>query len=142
ALAAADSVLITEETHRLVAGRFIVEAKGAPPLKGVQTPIEVYRVVQPSSVRSRLHTAGPRGLTPFVGREAERRLLAERWALARAGEGQVVLITGEAGVGGAGLGGRVKGGLGGGAHTWGGGGGSPDHPPTPLSPPPEARREA
>ncbi len=69
ALAEPDSVLITDATHRLVAGRFIVEAKGAPPLKGVQTRVAVYRVVQASGVRSRLEASGSRGLTPFVGRE-------------------------------------------------------------------------
>jgi class 3 adenylate cyclase len=99
ALADPDAVLITEATHRLVAGKFIVEAKGAPPLKGVRQPVGVFRVVEPSGLQSRLAAAGPRGLTPFVGREAERRLLGERWAQARAGDGQLVLITGEAGIG-------------------------------------------
>ena len=56
ALAEPDTVLLTEATHRLVAGRVIVEAQGAPALKGVQTPVAVYRVVQMSGVRSRLDT--------------------------------------------------------------------------------------
>src|SRR3989442_207553 len=132
ALADPDAVLITEATHRLVAGRFIVEAKGAPPLKGVRTPVAVYRVVQLSGVRSRLHAVGPRGLTPFVGREAERRLLAERWAQARAGEGQVVLITGEAGIGKSRLVQRFKEDLGGEPHTWIECVGSPYHQHTPF----------
>src|SRR5216110_601725 len=88
-----------ETTHRLVAGRFIVEAKGAPALKGVRTPVAVYRVVQASGVRSRLAAAAARGLTPFVGREHERRLLRERFEQAREGKGQVVMIVGEPGIG-------------------------------------------
>src|SRR5206468_8449730 len=65
-MAEPDTVLITEATHRLVSGRFIVEAKGAPPLKGVRQPVAVFRVLQASGVRSRLAAAGARGLTPFV----------------------------------------------------------------------------
>ena len=61
ALADPDAVLITEATHRLVSGRFIVEAKGAPPLKGVRQAVPVFRVVQAGGVRSRLAAAGPRG---------------------------------------------------------------------------------
>ena len=93
-----DTALITEATHRLVAGRFIVEAKGAPPLKGVRTPVEVYRVVQPSGVRSRLAVAAGR-LTRFVGREVELATLIDRWARAQDGEGQTVVVLGEAGIG-------------------------------------------
>src|SRR5439155_17360011 len=132
ALADPDAVLITEATHRLVSGRFIVEAKGAPPLKGVRLPVAVFRVVQASGVRSRLAAAGPRGLTPFVGREGERRLLAERWAQARGGEGQVVLITGEAGIGKSRLVQRFKEDLGGEPHTWLECAGSPYHQHTPF----------
>jgi class 3 adenylate cyclase/predicted ATPase len=132
ALAEPDSALITEATHRLVAGRFIVEAKGAPPLKGARTPIEVYRVVRPSGVRSGVHATEPRGLTPFVGREAERRLLAERWKQACGGEGQVVLLTGEAGVGKSRLVQRFKEDLGGEPHTWIECGASPYHQHTPF----------
>jgi tetratricopeptide (TPR) repeat protein len=84
------SVLITAATHRLIAGLFVVEEHGARTLKGVRQPIVLYRVVQPSGVRGR---------TPFVGRALERRLLVERWERARDGEGQVVLVTGEAGIG-------------------------------------------
>jgi len=132
ALADPDAVLITEATHRLVSGRFIVEAKGAPPLKGVRQPVAVFRVVQASGVRSRLDAAGPRGLTPFVGREGERRLLGERWAQARAGEGQVVLITGEAGIGKSRLVQRFKEDLGGEPHTWLECAGSPYHQHSPF----------
>src|SRR5207245_10431036 len=132
ALGAPCAVLIPAATHGRVSGRFIVEAKGAPPLKGVRLPVAVFRVVQASGVRSRLAAAGPRGLTPFVGREGERRLLAERWAQARGGEGQVVLITGEAGIGKSRLVQRFKEELGGEPHTWLECAGSPYHQHTPF----------
>jgi class 3 adenylate cyclase/tetratricopeptide (TPR) repeat protein len=131
-LAEPDTVFVTEATHRLVSGRFVVEAKGAPPLKGVRASIAVYRVVQPSVVRSRFEAASLLGLTPFVGREAERRLLAERWAQARAGEGQVVLIAGEAGIGKSRLVRTFKETLAGEPHTWIECSGSPYHQNTPF----------
>src|SRR3989441_3840290 len=97
--AAPDTVVITADTHRLVAGLFVVEECGPRTLRGVPEPMALYRVVQPSGVRSRFHARVTRGLTPFVGREHERQLLSERWQRAREGEGQVVLITGEPGIG-------------------------------------------
>src|SRR5207245_4657095 len=98
-LAAPDTLAITADTHRLVAGLFVVEECGARTLRGVPEPVALYRVVQPSGVRSRFHARVTRGLTPFVGREHERLLLSERWQRARESEGQVVLITGEPGIG-------------------------------------------
>ncbi len=94
--AAPNTVLITAATHRLVSGLFVVEESGAQQLKGLPSPIELYRVVRPAGVRSRL---GMRGLTSFVGREEELRLLLRRWERAREGEGQTALIVGEAGIG-------------------------------------------
>src|SRR5262245_1617190 len=98
-LAAANTVLIGPETHRQVAGLFVVEEHGTHTLQGVPEPIALYRVVQPTGVRSRFQLRVARGLTPFVGREHERRLLSERWQRTREGDGQVVLIIGEAGIG-------------------------------------------
>jgi class 3 adenylate cyclase/tetratricopeptide (TPR) repeat protein len=99
-VAAPDTVAITQDTHQLVSGMFVVEALGTPALKGVQRPVQLYRVVQPSGVRGRLEaTAAARGLTPFVGREDELRLLMNRWEQVQAAEGQVALIIGEAGIG-------------------------------------------
>ena len=74
--AAPDTVLITSATHRLLSGLFIVEESGAQQLKGVSSPIELYRVLRPTGVRSRI---AARGLTPFIGREEELRLLLSRW---------------------------------------------------------------
>ena len=93
-----DTVLITAATQRLVTGMFVVEDRGAQVLKGVREPVALYRVVQSSGVRSRLAVAAGR-LTPFVGREVELATLVERWELAADGEGQNVVVLGEAGVG-------------------------------------------
>ena len=93
-------VVITDTVHRLVSGLFVVEDRGAQALKGIERPVQLYRVVQPSGVRGRFEaTAAMRGLTRFVGREDELRLLMNRWERALEGEAQVALIIGEAGIG-------------------------------------------
>jgi class 3 adenylate cyclase len=100
ALAAPGTVLITAATHRLVSGLFVVEDRGTQALKASERPLKVYRVIQPSGVRGRLEAAAAtRGLTLFVGREEELRLLLNRWERVLDGEGQVALIMGEAGIG-------------------------------------------
>ena len=93
-----DTVVITAATQRLVAGMFVVEDRGPQALKGVREPVTLYRVVQPSGVRSRLDVAAGR-LTRFVGREVELATLVDRWERAQDGEGQNVVVLGEAGVG-------------------------------------------
>src|SRR5262245_21498917 len=93
-----DTVMITAATQRLVAGLFVVEDRGPQMLKGVREPVTLYRVVQPSGVRSRLAVAAGR-LTRFVGREIELATLVDRWERAQDGEGQNVVVLGEAGVG-------------------------------------------
>jgi tetratricopeptide (TPR) repeat protein len=97
AAAAPGTVLLTASTHRLVSGLFVVEERGAQELKGVANRVELYRVLRPTGVRGRL--AAARGLTPFVGREEELRLLLNRWERAHEGDGQLVLVVGEAGIG-------------------------------------------
>src|SRR6266851_2395946 len=114
-----DTVMITDAMHQLVSGLFIVEDRGAHPLKGVEQPLHLYRVIQPSGVRGRLEAAAAsRGLTPFVGREDELRLLANRWERALEGEGQVALIIGEAGIGKSRLVQRFHEQMKGTPHTW------------------------
>jgi class 3 adenylate cyclase/tetratricopeptide (TPR) repeat protein len=94
------TVMITDATHRLASGLFVVEDCGAQSLKGLSRPVQLYRVIRPSGVRGRITAAAAsHGLTPFVGREDELRLLTSRWERVRSGEGQVVLIIGEAGIG-------------------------------------------
>jgi class 3 adenylate cyclase/tetratricopeptide (TPR) repeat protein len=95
--AAPDTVQITSATYRLLSGLFLIEERGAQELKGITNPVELYRVLHPSGVRGRLATV--RGLTPFVGREEELRLLLSRWERVRDGAGQLVLVAGEAGIG-------------------------------------------
>ena len=94
------TILITAATHRLVSGLFVVEQRGAQSLRGIAQPFDLYRVIRPSGMRGRLAgVAAVRGMTPFIGREEELRLLMNRWERAREGEGQVVTIVGEAGIG-------------------------------------------
>ena len=90
------SVLITVNVQRQVAGLFVAEERGVRELKGVSQPVQLFRIVRASGGGRR---GGARTLTPFVGREEELALLARRWARARAGEGQLVLIVGEPGLG-------------------------------------------
>src|SRR5262249_7806673 len=68
-------------------------------LRGVATPVPVYRILGESGVQTRLDAVAPTRLTPLVGREEETALLQRRWEQAKAGQGQVVLISGEAGIG-------------------------------------------
>ena len=93
-----DSVFISAAVHQLVPGLFVVEDRGPQALKGVREPVTLYRVVQPSGVRSRLNASAGR-FTPFVGRETELARLVERWERVQDGVGQTVLIQSEAGVG-------------------------------------------
>ncbi len=98
-LAEPNTLVISAATYRLVQGYFACQEFGAQALRGVSQPIAVYRVLQVSGAQSRLDIASTRGLTPLVGRESEVTLLLERWAQVKAGHGQVVLLTGDAGIG-------------------------------------------
>jgi len=99
AAAEPDTVVITAAVNELVAGLFEVEDRGAHALKGIELPIQLYRALQSSAVRRRARHGGARALTPFVGREDELRLLLSRWERTREGEGQLVLVAGEPGIG-------------------------------------------
>src|SRR4030095_15858566 len=98
-LAAPDALLISAATHHLVQGYFACQNLGTHTLRGVATPMHVYRVVQASTAQSRLDVMDATSLTPLVGRDAELALLVERWAQSQDGVGQVVLLSGEAGIG-------------------------------------------
>jgi len=93
------AILLAPDTLALAEGFVHVTSRGPVPVKGLAAPIEIFELASASPVRSRLHAAAARGLTRFVGRDAELELL--RQALGRAGEGhgQVVAIVGEPGVG-------------------------------------------
>jgi class 3 adenylate cyclase len=98
-LAAPSTVAISEATSRLVQGYFECQDLGAQTLRGVAEPVHVYRVLQDSGAKGRLDVAATRGLTPLVGRESEVTLLLERWEQVKAGHGQMILLTGDAGIG-------------------------------------------
>jgi TOMM system kinase/cyclase fusion protein len=98
-IAAPNTVVISAITLQLLGGFFACQSLGTPVLKGVAQPLEVYQVRYESTARTRLEAARSTGLTPLVGREAEVALLLERWAQVKDGLGQVVLLSGEAGIG-------------------------------------------
>ena len=96
ALAEPDSVVVTGRVQRQVAGLFVAEERGSHQLKGVPEPVTLYRVVRASGGGRR---AGQRHLTPLVGRDEEIAMLLRRWERAHQGDGQLVLIVGEPGLG-------------------------------------------
>src|SRR5262249_29995491 len=93
------TTLLTADTLRLAEGYVEVRPLGTMPVKGLPTPVEAYELTGAGSRRSRLSAAAARGLTRFVGRDAELEQLREVLARAAQGHGQVVAIVGEAGVG-------------------------------------------
>jgi class 3 adenylate cyclase/tetratricopeptide (TPR) repeat protein len=93
------TILITGSTFALAEGFVDVAPLGPTPVKGLDSPIEVYEVKAASAVRSRLRATATRGLTRFVGRDVEIELLHRSLERARAGHGQVVAVVGEPGVG-------------------------------------------
>ena len=97
--AAPDEVVISAATQRLVVGLFETQDRGQHALKGISTPQVLSRVTAESLVQNRFAVAVQSGLTPFVGREQELSLLQERWTQVQAGNGQVVLVSGEPGIG-------------------------------------------
>ena len=98
-IAAPDTLVISAATFQLLGGFFACQPLGTPLLKGFAQPLAVYQVLYESMARSRLEAVGSTGLIPLVGRESEVRLLRERWAQVKEGVGQVVLLSGEAGIG-------------------------------------------
>ncbi len=99
ALAEPGSTYVTEDTFKLTEGLFRFEGLGEKEIKGKEKPIRIYRVIAPSTSRTRFDVSAERGLTPFVGRERERELLLDAFERARAGRGQAVSIISEAGMG-------------------------------------------
>jgi class 3 adenylate cyclase len=98
-LAEPDTVMISAASYRLVEGFFACQGLGAHTLKSISRPVPVYRVLGERAAQGRLDVAATRGFTPLVGREQEVGLLLERWALIKDGLGQVVVLSGEAGIG-------------------------------------------
>jgi class 3 adenylate cyclase/predicted ATPase len=99
AIAEPNSVVIAESTRKLLGNLFELEDLGAQSLKGIAGPVRVWAALRPSSVASRFEALHAGGLTELVGREEELGLLLRRWAKAKTREGQVLLLSGEAGIG-------------------------------------------
>ena len=93
------SALLTADTLRLAEGYVQVRPLGPVPVRGLAEPVEVFELVGAGTARTRLQVAAARGLTRFVGRDAELEQLRQALERARAGQGQVVALVGEAGVG-------------------------------------------
>jgi class 3 adenylate cyclase/tetratricopeptide (TPR) repeat protein len=98
-LAEPGSTYVTEATFRLTEGLFRFEAMGKKEIKGRKEPTKVYRVIAPSTSRTRFDVSTERGLTPFVGRERELELLLDGFERSKAGMGQAISIIADAGLG-------------------------------------------
>jgi class 3 adenylate cyclase len=99
ALAEPDAVVIAASTRRLVGNLFEYRDLGAVELKGIAAPVPVWQVLRPSIVASRFEALRGSALTRLVGRDEEIELLLRRWVRAKEGDGQIVLISGEPGIG-------------------------------------------
>jgi class 3 adenylate cyclase/predicted ATPase len=98
-LAEPDAVVIAASTRRLIGDLFEYRDLGAVEVKGIAAPVSASQVLRPSLVASRFEALRGVALTPLIGREEEIDLLLRRWARAKAGDGQVVLVSGEPGIG-------------------------------------------
>lgn len=97
-IAAPNTVVISEATKRLSDGRFELRALGPQSVKGIKDPVSAHQALSVRS-ESRFEVVASRGLTPLIGRESELGLLKQRWTQVVSGEGQVVLLSGEPGIG-------------------------------------------
>ncbi len=98
-IAGPGKVAIAESTHRLVAELFEFEDLGVPDLKGISSPTRVYSAIRIRPVTNRFEALHPDGVTPLVGRAEELEIAMRRWARAKDGKGQAVLLAGEPGIG-------------------------------------------
>ena len=97
--AAPNSIVIEPSTQKLLQGRYELESLGAHPMKGFTEPIEIWQVLGEQNVDGREKAVESKFAVPMVGRDEEMNLLASRWQRVKSGEGQVVLLSGEAGIG-------------------------------------------
>ncbi len=98
-IAEPDGVVVAEGTRKLLGNLFDFEDLGTKVLKGIEEPVRAWAALRPSSVANHFEALHSTGLTALVGRQEECELLSRRWATAKSGEGQVVLLCGEAGIG-------------------------------------------
>ena len=99
ALAEPDAVVIAGSTRRLTGDLFEYQDLGEIELKGIPGPVSAWQALRPSVVVSRFEALRGATLSPLLGRDEEIELLLRRWARAKAGDGQVVMISGEPGIG-------------------------------------------
>jgi class 3 adenylate cyclase len=99
ALAEPDAVVIAAGTRRLVGGLFEYRDLGIVDVKGIAGPVSAWQALRPSAFESRFEALRGSALRPLIGRDEELDLLLRRWARAKAGDGQVVFISGEPGIG-------------------------------------------
>ena len=97
-LAEPNSIIVSESTHHLLGRQFDYQSLGEQTLKGFANPVRVWRVLREAAVASRFAASAAR-TGPFIGRIQEIGLLLDRWRLAREGEGQVIFLSGEPGMG-------------------------------------------
>ena len=98
-IAEPNTVVIAESTRKLLGNLFELEDLGQKDLKGIAEPVRAWAALRTSSAEGRFEALHATGLTALVGREEELELLLRRWSRAKTGEGQVVLLSGEAGIG-------------------------------------------
>jgi class 3 adenylate cyclase/predicted ATPase len=98
-IAEPNMVVLAEGTRKLLGNLFELEDRGAQDLKGIAGPVRAWSALRPAVVESRFDALHASGLADLVGREEELEILLRRWARAKGGEGQVVLLSGEAGIG-------------------------------------------
>ena len=98
-IAEPNAAIVSEGTRRLIGKLFELKDLGPQDLKGIAGRVRAFAALRPSSIESRFEALHGGGLTALVGREEEAELLMRRWAKAKSGEGQVVLLSGEAGIG-------------------------------------------
>jgi class 3 adenylate cyclase len=98
-IAEPNTVVIARSTRKLLGNLFDLQGLGTQNLKGIGGPVRAWAVLRPASIESRFEALHGSGLTELVGRAEERELLLRHWSKAKSGEGKVVLLSGEAGIG-------------------------------------------
>ena len=94
-----NAVVVADGTRRLLGNLFELDDLGSRDLKGITGPVRAWAALRPASVESRFDALHASGLTELIGREEELELLLRRWSKAKGGQGQVVLLSGEPGIG-------------------------------------------
>lgn len=131
---APNTIIISAATHRLAGGFFTCDDLGLQTIRGLSQPMRLYRVAAESGAETWLDVRAAGGLTPLVGREQEMAMLMERWTRVRAGDGEVIQVGGEPGIGKSRLVRRLKERIEAQPHLWLEARGSPYHHDTAYYP--------